>query len=1169
MPTNGMINIKKIIENQSSTTDKNPWEKLVNLIQQDEKEIQALSPLTREKEELKRKEQLLDERQNNSNKNTSDKQMLDKILNVIKQNMHTIDEIETLRQQILITIKDHLKKLTDLIADPTQSKLKKSSKTSPTYDDLQEISEQIMQTENAIVEKEKNNNATLVDIYQRKNSINAITEEIKTKKNDQEKLALSTKKDRTLQGEYLDEQMLHLTYRKQLEELHSKEASVNIRLFATESTLLKKQLDILRQQYQETKQALRVDDTYLKKVEKTFEQSKQDLLNELTIINELLIQLNNRKSLLQNHTIMLMKTYGLSAATFEEYKNWSKDPQTAHEWEVLANVGLVSIQELYIDTRIEESKAQRDLIKSKIQQQEIETEIIRSWNALTCLRINNSTEVVITKEIKKYEPLKTEIISYLSSAKDRRERAINELHTLSTKLERIKKLSNDLINDSQKIFENDHQKQSEIIRSITLVKDVLRKKIDLNAQLIELYSTIINTIELTNKKISTILHELSTENFWKRSRQSIEWAEIQTFLPDTKKFITALAHRFMMSFTYESMKTFSYTLWNYIKKPTAILYLSFLLAIVIGLYFVIKKLLPLLKTFITELRAKSFMLYPSLSTALGISSLVISFLGNHFTSIYIWTTIFIIIKFNIIAGQFSASLFYLASIPLSIYYLNALFTYIFTKNKESYAYISAPFAARFAIVIPLFFYATSALYFFREAFLPYNKIGSQLPTVLLAINFILLQVTLLALIGKEQILALIPDSKQWGITLQKYIDQYYYPFLLVIISIIVMSNPYVGYGRQVFYIVSRLIVTIILIPFFIFLHTWLKQTSSSIFFFSTEGELSKERFESGKTWYGVFVVVTFILFVLISLIIILWVWGSSLTMQNMREWLNYELYSPGIDEGGRKVWVTIFSLVRVVAYIIGGFVVAYITNNFILKRIFDPIIAGPGVQNTILTLTRYTIIIIAILIGLQNIGLGNLTTKIGIFLALMGFAIKEPLGDFFAYFIILVQRPIKIGDLIMIDTDNLNITGIVRQINARSTIIRNRNSTPIIIPNSQITNNIIFNWSHIKSFIAFEDILITVSYNADPVSVKKIIHQMLDENNTILKNPSPIVWLKDLTDNGFQFLIRGYIPSEKAMIMWDIQSAIRLEIVKTLQSNNIKIACPTRCVTVKKESCEN
>ena len=161
MPTNGMINIKKIIENQSSTTDKNPWEKLVNLIQQDEKEIQALSPLTREKEELKRKEQLLDERQNNSNKNTSDKQMLDKILNVIKQNMHTIDEIETLRQQILITIKDHLKKLTDLIADPTQSKLKKSSKTSPTYDDLQEISEQIMQTENAIVEKEKNNNATI------------------------------------------------------------------------------------------------------------------------------------------------------------------------------------------------------------------------------------------------------------------------------------------------------------------------------------------------------------------------------------------------------------------------------------------------------------------------------------------------------------------------------------------------------------------------------------------------------------------------------------------------------------------------------------------------------------------------------------------------------------------------------------------------------------------------------------------------------------------------------------------------------------------------------------------------------------------------------------------------------------------------------------------------
>ncbi len=79
-----------------------------------------------------------------------------------------------------------------------------------------------------------------------------------------------------------------------------------------------------------------------------------------------------------------------------------------------------------------------------------------------------------------------------------------------------------------------------------------------------------------------------------------------------------------------------------------------------------------------------------------------------------------------------------------------------------------------------------------------------------------------------------------------------------------------------------------------------------------------------------------------------------------------------------------------------------------------------GVQHTVTSIGRYIIVGIAIFFGFHMVGLGELVIYVLGALALgVGWILKEPISDFIAYFIILVQRPVKIGDYIRIDENTL------------------------------------------------------------------------------------------------------------------------------------------------------
>ena len=74
--------------------------------------------------------------------------------------------------------------------------------------------------------------------------------------------------------------------------------------------------------------------------------------------------------------------------------------------------------------------------------------------------------------------------------------------------------------------------------------------------------------------------------------------------------------------------------------------------------------------------------------------------------------------------------------------------------------------------------------------------------------------------------------------------------------------------------------------------------------------------------------------------------------------------------------------------------------------------------------------------------------------------------------------------------------------------------------------------------------------------------KVLATNTQVLKNPAPIVQLRDFTDNGFLFMVRGFLSPDKTLDQFDIASDVRLELVRILRQHAISVASPTRMLTI-------
>ena len=236
-------------------------------------------------------------------------------------------------------------------------------------------------------------------------------------------------------------------------------------------------------------------------------------------------------------------------------------------------------------------------------------------------------------------------------------------------------------------------------------------------------------------------------------------------------------------------------------------------------------------------------------------------------------------------------------------------------------------------------------------------------------------------------------------------------------------------------------------------------------------------------------------------------------------------------------------------------------KQILLARFLQHTKLDLGAQHAIGTITRYFVLFIGFLIILQTVGI-NLTTlnvlagAIGIG---VGFGLQNIANNFISGLIILLERPIKVGDRIEVD----DVNGKVISIGARSTIIRTNDNIAIIVPNSKFISENVINWSFVGEKLRFK-IPIGVGYDSDMDRVEEILKEVGRENPNIEKDPAPSVRFVEFGDNSLNLELRVW--SGKMLHQpTKLKSELNFAILRKLRENNIEIPFPQRDVHFRSE----
>ncbi len=216
--------------------------------------------------------------------------------------------------------------------------------------------------------------------------------------------------------------------------------------------------------------------------------------------------------------------------------------------------------------------------------------------------------------------------------------------------------------------------------------------------------------------------------------------------------------------------------------------------------------------------------------------------------------------------------------------------------------------------------------------------------------------------------------------------------------------------------------------------------------------------------------------------------------------------------------------------------------------------------NTISMLIRYMIIIIGVLVAfaIVNIDFTTLKVLIGALGVGIGFGLREIVNNLISGFILLSDKTIVHNDLIEVN----GLLGKVETVGIRTTVIKTFNNVEVIVPNTNLVNNELINYTHSDPIIRI-DIPIGVSYKSDPFKVKDVLTENLYEIENILKNPEVNVYFIDFGESSLNFQVSVWTdnPLKKKVI----ESDARYAIWKTLKENNIKIPFPQLDVHMKEE----
>jgi len=224
-------------------------------------------------------------------------------------------------------------------------------------------------------------------------------------------------------------------------------------------------------------------------------------------------------------------------------------------------------------------------------------------------------------------------------------------------------------------------------------------------------------------------------------------------------------------------------------------------------------------------------------------------------------------------------------------------------------------------------------------------------------------------------------------------------------------------------------------------------------------------------------------------------------------------------------------------------------TGFILDREIVPRLRlRPGAGYAIITFTRWAIVISggALTLAALGIDMAKVTLLAGALSVGIGFGLQNVVNNFVSGLILIVERPVGVGDVIERGT----LSGTVTRIGIRSSTVRTGQGAEVIVPNSELVSKEVVNWTRSDRRRRY-DIDVGVAPGSDPEEVMRLLMESAGDVPEIMTDPPPRAVFKGFGDSSLNFTLLAWVPTLDVGLQ--AQNALRVAILRKLERAGIAI----------------
>ncbi len=255
--------------------------------------------------------------------------------------------------------------------------------------------------------------------------------------------------------------------------------------------------------------------------------------------------------------------------------------------------------------------------------------------------------------------------------------------------------------------------------------------------------------------------------------------------------------------------------------------------------------------------------------------------------------------------------------------------------------------------------------------------------------------------------------------------------------------------------------------------------------------------------------------------------------------------------------LTIGSLVIFMFLVVVGWWVSRIVSRAVVRTAARRLKISEGPAAAIQTLLYYLLITAVVVYALNviHVPLTIFAVAGGAIAIGIGFGSQNIINNFISGLILLIERPVRVGDVIQLD----DVTGVVRAIGARSTRVVASENIEIVVPNSNLLQSPVRNWTLSNDEVR-SSVTVGVAYGSPVERVRELLLRAAKEHPQVLPTPAPEVLFEDFGDNALAFRVYFWLRMRRPFERLRVQSDIRFTVDRLFSEGSVVIAFPQRDV---------